>query len=336
MMRFENTEMAVLLWVVLLVWGLLVFAQSKRLKRMARFAQPHLWPETLLGVSPLVRRSKMFFLISALLLMALSLMRPQVGFSWREIERKGLDIIIALDVSNSMLAEDIRPNRLERAKMEIQDLIRNLHSDRLGLIIFSGKPFLKCPLTLDYGGFLIQLDDVDVMSIPSGGTNIAKAIMEAERAYSESGSEGEQKILILLSDGEDHSGDLDRALENAAREGIKIFTLGLGTEEGELIPLKGITGEKGFLRDREGNIVVTKLDAFTLKKIADVTGGAYLQAGETLFGLETIYEEHLSSMEKQKFETRMERNYHDRFQIPLVLAFLLLLIEPFLGYKKDR
>jgi len=261
-------------------------------------------------------------------------MRPQWGFQWKEVKRKGLDILVAVDTSKSMLAEDVKPNRLERSKLALKDLVKKLRGDRIGLIAFSGRAFLQCPLTVDYSGFILSLNDISVGTIPRGGTSISHAINKAIESY-----EGEQKkykVLIIITDGENHEGDPFRVAELAKKEGIKIFCIGIGSKEGELIPLIDTRGRTVFLKDESGNVVKTRLDEGVLEEIAIATGGSYVRSTSREFGLDLIYREKLAKMEKRDIESKMKRQYEERFQIPLGFAFLLLLIESLIGDRKKK
>ena len=262
----------------------------------------------------------------------LSLARPQGGFQWQEVKRKGLDILIALDTSKSMLAQDLKPSRIERSKLAIRDFVKYLKGDRIGLIAFSGSAFLQCPLTVDYGGFLLSLENIDTDIIPKGGTNLASAISEAIRSYA--AGEKKYKVLVIITDGEDHKGNALSAAVEAKKEGIAIFCVGIGSKDGELIPLKTQDGQIGFLKDRQGNVVKSRLDETLLQKIALTTGGSYVRSSATEFGLELLYRERLSKLEKRELEGKLAKHYEERFQIPLALAFLLLLLEPLVNERK--
>lgn len=263
---------------------------------------------------------------------ALTLMRPQWGFEWKEVTRSGLDILIAIDTSKSMLAEDVKPNRLERSRLAVKDLIQKLHGDRIGLIAFAGSAFLQCPLTVDYSGFMLSLDDLNVNTLPKGGTSLSNAIKTAIDSYE--GGKKKYKALVIITDGEDHEGNAAEWAEKAKEQGIKIFTIGIGTREGELIPVTDESGSRMFLKDRSGNIVKTSLDEKVLQDIALATGGSYVKATATEFGLDLIYEEKLSKMEKREVENKMIRKYYERYQIPLAIALLLLCIEPYIRERK--
>jgi len=259
-------------------------------------------------------------------------MRPQWGFQWEEVKRKGLDILIAVDTSKSMLAEDVKPNRLSRSKLAVKDLVKKLKGDRIGLIAFSGKAFLQCPLTLDYSGFMLSLDDLGVNTISKGGTSVSSAISEALKSYE--GGLNKYKILIIITDGEDHKGQVVDAAKQAKEQGVKIFCVGIGTKEGELIPIVDDQGKNSFLKDKQGNFVKSRLDEPTLQEVALITGGGYVKAAGAEFGLDLIYEEKLSKMEKKDFEGKMMKRYQERFQLFLAVALLIILIESFIWERK--
>ncbi len=276
---------------------------------------------------------KAVLILISVSVIALSLMRPQWGFEWKEVTRSGLDILIAIDTSKSMLAEDVKPNRLERSKLAVKDLIHKLQGDRIGLIAFAGSAFLQCPLTVDYSGFMLSLDDLNVNTLPKGGTSLSDAIRVALDSYE--GGKKKYKALVIITDGEDHEGNAAEWAEKAKEQGIKIFTIGIGTREGELIPVTDESGNRMFLKDRSGNVVKTSLDEKALQDVALATGGSYVKATATEFGLDLIYEEKLSKMEKREVENKMIRKYYERYQIPLAIALLLLCVEPFIRERKN-
>ena len=252
-------------------------------------------------------------MLLALSFLILALARPQWGAKMQTIKRKGLDILIALDTSKSMLAEDIKPNRLERAKHEICGLIDKLEGDRVGLICFAGTSFVQCPLTLDYAAAKIFLKVIDTQIIPKGGTAIGEAIQQARKAFVQ--GERKYKVLILLTDGEDNSSQPLDAAKEAAQEGIRIYTIGLGSEVGEPIPLKDQSGAHlGYQKDQEGNVIMTKLDQATLEKIALLTEGKYYHALNTEMELGKVYQD-IATMEKKDLQSKKYIQYEDRFYL---------------------
>ena len=332
-MRFGQAEY---LWYAFLAAiGLGIFylwAYKVRSRILGRVADKALLKDLLSSLDLRRKYLKSFLLSLGLVLCLLSLARPQGGFQWQEVKRKGLDILIALDTSKSMLAQDLKPSRIERSKLAIRDLVKYLKGDRIGLIAFSGSAFLQCPLTVDYGGFLLSLENIDTDIIPKGGTNLASAISEAIRSYA--AGEKKYKVLVIITDGEDHKGNALSAAVEAKKEGIAVFCVGIGSREGELIPLKTQDGQISFLKDRQGNVVKSRLDETLLQKIALTTGGSYVRSSPTEFGLELLYRERLSKLEKRELEGKLAKHYEERFQIPLALAFLLLLLEPLISERK--
>ncbi|MEJ2544925.1 MAG: VWA domain-containing protein, partial [Calditrichaceae bacterium] len=279
--------------------------------------------------SRVIWKSALFILAYIFLVVAMA--DPQIGQTVEEVKREGVDIVVALDVSMSMMAEDISPNRLEKAKYEVSKLIDILEGDRIGLVAFAGIAHVQCPLTLDYSAAKLFLRLMDVDLIPQPGTAIGDAIRESMKAFNQ--KERKHKVLILITDGEDHESKPIEAADEAAAEGIKIFTIGLGSPQGVPIPLYDRYGNSaGFKKDRDGNVVTTKLDVTTLQTIAFNTGGEYYisTAGET--ELRKIYEK-INEMEKKELTSKQFSQYEDRFQIFVILALVVLIIETFLPIR---
>jgi Ca-activated chloride channel family protein len=331
-MRFAAANFAFALIIIAVLILFYFWAAKLRKAALEKFCQRELLDELLSGMDYKRRILKDALVVLAAAFMLFALMRPQWGFHWEEVKRKGVDILIALDTSKSMLAEDVKPSRFERSKLAIRDLVRNLKGDRIGLIAFSGSAFLQCPLTLDYGGFLLSLDNTGIDTIPKGGTSITSAIREAIRSYE--GAQKKYKVLVIITDGEDHVGDPLQAAEEAKKEGIRIFCIGIGTREGELIPVTDESGQKAFLKDIRGNVVKSRLDETVLQKIAINTGGVYVRATNAEFGLDLIYREKISRMEKRELESKMNKHYEERFQIFLWLALVALIGGYFISDKR--
>ncbi len=304
-------------------WGFYHF-QKKGQTALQRFAAGHLLGKLTESISPGRRMAKRVLLMIAVASIFVALARPQVGFQWKEVKRKGIDILMAVDTSKSMLATDVKPNRLDRSKLGIMDFVSKLEGDRVGLIPFAGTAFLMCPLTLDYDAFRQSLNALDTEIIPQGGTDIASAIREAESAFSNAAN---HKILVLVTDGEDLEGEALAAAREAAQKGMTLYTVGVGTPAGELIPLKK-TGEGAhFVKDAKGQVVKSRLDEKMLQNIAQATGGQYEPLGRQAEGLDAIYKQKLSLVPKQELAERMQRVPVDRFEWPLLLAFILLVFE---------
>ncbi len=256
----------------------------------------------------------------------ITLMRPQWGSRWEKVPRLGIELVFALDVSKSMLSEDILPNRLERAKLAIGDLIKRLGGDRVGLIAFAGDAYVACPLTPDYAGFLLTLRDIGPDTVGRGGTDIAAAFKKAREAFAISASP--DKILILITDGEDHAG---RAMAKAkhlhATLGARIYTIGVGTRQGEIIPLRDPSGKVRFLKDGLGQTVKSRLDEELLEKIALATEGVYVRSTVNEFGLDFLYKNYFAALEKTKGEERTIEIYTERFPIFLLLALIAFIAQ---------
>ncbi|MCX5681535.1 MAG: VWA domain-containing protein [Candidatus Omnitrophica bacterium] len=331
-MRFAQPHFVLFIFIALGVIVFYIWAFRMRKKVWDKFAQQDLLQELLAQVDPRGQKLKAALLILGLCFCLLALLRPQWGFKWQDVKRKGLDVIIALDTSKSMLANDIKPSRLARAKLAIADFAQNLKGDRIGLVAFAGSAFLECPLTIDYGGFLLSLENIDTTTIPRGGTSISSAIKEALRSYP--AAEGKYKALVIITDGEDHEGDPLKLAEEAKKAGIVISCIGIGTNEGELIFVEQESGAKEFLKDTEGNAVKSRLTEDVLSKIALATGGTYIRSTNMEFGLDLLYKEKLSKMEKREFEGKANKIYDERFQIPLAIGLFFILLEIVIGDRR--
>ncbi|MCK4385594.1 MAG: VWA domain-containing protein [candidate division Zixibacteria bacterium] len=317
---------------LLIVFYWFVFRMKRRAKE--RFGNLGLVEKLSLSFSPKKQRWKVALILLGTLFLLFSLARPQLGTKLTLMKREGVDIVIAMDVSFSMMAEDIRPNRLEKAKQEVNGLIGRMRGDRVGLVAFAGVPFVQCPLTLDYSAAKMFLDIIDVNLIPQPGTAIGDAIRTSIGAFNQ--KERKYKVLILLTDGEDHDSDPLGAAEEASKEGIRIYTIGIGSVQGEPIPIKDNRGRvTGFKKDKEESVVVSKLDEVTLQKIALISGGKYYHATSGEMELDKIYDE-ISKMEKKELEGKLLTQYEDRYQYFLLVSVILLSIEFLLSEKRSK
>jgi Ca-activated chloride channel family protein len=290
---------------------------------LAHFVSAHLRAQLTRSVSPARRRAQRVLLLAAIALAFVALAGPQAGYRWEQVTRRGNDIIFAIDTSRSMLTPDVKPNRLTRAKLAIADFVTQLDGDAVGLIAFAGNAFLQTPLTLDYGAFRESLDALDTNIIPRGGTNIASAIREAQSALRN--RPGSDRILVLVTDGEDLDGNALTAAKAAAeQDGLKIYTVGVGSANGDLIPLPPDQGG-GFVKDAAGNPVKSRLDETALKAIAAATGGLYVPLGAEGQGLEIIYQQALAPLVKHDLASRQQKVYTQRYQWPLAAALAMLL-----------
>ena len=331
-MRFENPH---LLWLLLILpTALLVFfwrRERSRQKLLTQFVQARLLPALTVGISPARRKIRFALIIFAVAFLIIALARPQHGFDLQQIEQRGLDVVVAIDTSKSMLTADIAPNRLERAKLAALELMQDAKSDRLGLVVFAGDAFLECPPTIDRVAFEQSVRALDVNTLPQGGTAIAGAIQTAETAFKENAT---HKVVVLLTDGEDNedeSGAL-AAAQAAAKNDVKIFTVGIGTAAGDLIRVTDASGNSDYVRDAQGNVVKSHLNESLLQRIAGATGGFYLplQAGT----IDTLYNRGLAPLPKSEGKAMTIRHYHEQFQWPLGIAILLLLAEMLLPERQ--
>ncbi len=314
--------------------GLFVWWSLARKKRLlARFGDIALVMQAASGISFQRQAGKAALLLAAILFLSLAAAKPQIGTHMEMMKREGVDIFVAVDVSKSMEALDVRPgpiSRLTKAKQEIRSLITpdRLKGDRIGLIAFAGEAFIQCPLTLDYSAARMFLDVIDPDLIPTPGTAIGDAIRKAVGGFNQ--TERKHKVLILLTDGEDQDTDPIGAAEAARKEGVRIYTVGIGNQEGEPIPIYNKRGERvGFKKDDAGEVIISKMDETTLQKIALATGGKYYRGTPSEMELSKIYDD-VSGMEKKELEGKLMLQYDDRFQWPLALALVFIIWETFM------
>lgn len=332
-MRFGAPQMFWLLWLIPLLAGFFLYAFRKKRKAMARFAQVEMIRRMSVSISRGRQIFKAFLILLVAVFAVLALARPQFGTKMELMRRKGLDVAVAVDVSLSMYAEDIKPNRMARSKQEIGKFVDRLGGDRVALIAFAGEAFLQCPFTSDYGAFKIFLDVLGPELIPVPGTDIAGAIETSLKAFDP--KDRKYRVLVLLTDGEDHSGRAEKMAEEAAKEGVAIYTVGIGLPSGVPIPLKDEQGNVMYKKDRNGNVVTTKLDEVLLQKIALATGGKYYHAEPGRFELEDVLRE-IEKMEKRELDSERLSQYEERFQIPLGISLFLLVAEMLISDRRKR
>ena len=329
-MRFEHPN---ILWLLLVIPPALLsffwWAMRSRQKSLAQFIQARLLSALTVGISPARRKIRLGCLVLAVIFLVVALARPQRGFDLEKVEQRGLDVVVAIDTSKSMLAGDTAPNRLERARLAALDLMQQARADRLGLVAFAGDAFLECPLTIDDTAFRQSVEALDVNTIPQGGTAIASAINAARTAFKEG---DHYKVLVLLTDGEDNDTGALEAAQNAAKEGLKIFTIGIGTAEGTLLRITDANGNSDYIRDPAGNVVKSHLNETLLREIAGATGGFYLPLRPNT--IDALYEKGIAPLPESETQERLVRRYHEQFHWPLALATLLLLAEMFLPERK--
>ena len=330
--RFANPEYLYLLLtlpLLILLWLLNEYRKSKAMKRFGNSESVKKLIPELSKIRPAI---KFILLIVAFSLAIIMLARPQFGSKLEEIKRRGVEVILALDVSNSMLAEDIQPNRLERAKQAISRLVETLDNDKIGLIVFAGDAYTQIPVTTDYISAKMFLSAISPDMVPKQGTAIGSAIDLGMRSFSP--GSGRSKAIVILTDGENHEDDPVAKAKEAAATGIVIHTIGIGSSEG--VPLSIVTnGKKDYLKDADGNTVISKLDENILKEIAVAGNGRYVRANNSNIGLDEVYNE-IKKLKKQELEGKMYTEYNDQFQIFAGAAFLLLLIEFMIMERKNR
>ncbi len=314
-----------------LVWQYRRFDRGQRIA-LAQFVSARLLPKLTSSVSASRKLVKRILLTLGVAFVFIALARPQAGFEFQETHRKGLELLFAVDTSKSMLAQDVKPDRLTRAKLAVTDLVAKLNGDGVGLIAFAGSSFLQCPVTLDYDAFRESLDALDVNVIPKGGTDIAAAIHEAEAVFNT--RTAADKILILITDGEDLGGEAIGAAQSAAKNGVKIFTVGVGSTTGELVPVPSETGGTDFAKDENGKPVKSRLDETTLKKIAESTGGIYQPLGAQGEGLTNIYEHDLTGFKRQDLKAREAKVPLEKFHWALFAALACFVGELLIGNRR--
>ena len=324
-MRFAEPNFLWCLFTLPFFALLFYYAYRRRKKLAARFVSLSMLPKLSTSVSPWRRLVKVFLLLLALAFLFVALARPQWGRKMEHIERRGLDLVLLQDISLSMLAEDVKPNRLVRSRHEISSFLESLSGDRVGLVAFSGEAQVMVPLTLDYGTVQMMLRELNPGWLMPG-TNLENAIRKGMSLFRNSGGAGKYSVMILMSDGEELEDAAVNAAKEAAEMGIKIYTIGIGSREGVPIPVKSRNGDVAYKKDVQGNIVTTRLEEGTLQEIASVTGALYFYASPGEFQLQKVLTEIASMEKKEQASDRME-NYQDRYQIFLGLAALLFLIE---------
>lgn len=330
--RFAHPEYFWALLLIPVLTFLFVYFRIQRRNALRKFGEPELVSllmPNVSGVRPVVR----FILVMlALSLFIGGIARPQFGSKLKKMKRQGVEIVIALDVSNSMMAEDIKPNRLERAKRAIDRLISKLKDDKIGLIVFAGDAYTQLPITSDYNSAQLFLSSVNPEMIPKQGTAVGAAIGMAKRSFT--ASTEASKAIIVITDGENHEDDAVAAAEEAHKDGIVVHTIGMGLPQGAPIPVRA-GGQGEYRKDKEGNVVITRLDEVTLQKIAAAGGGIYLRANTAQVGLDDLFDE-INKMQKTEMEARTFSEYEEQFQYFFAAGLLLLLLEFFMLERKNK
>jgi len=323
MFRIANPEYLYALLVIPALIAFFWYSRIQRKKALALFGQKEIMSLLMPNVSSTRPVLKFIVLMFALASIIIGLARPQFGSKLRTEKRKGIELIIALDVSNSMMAEDIQPNRLERAKRAISQLVDKLSNDKIGLIVFAGEAYTQLPITADYVSAKLFLNSISPNIVPTQGTAIGAAIELGTKSFTPQfvGS----KAMIIITDGENHEDDPVGAAKTATEQGIVIYTIGMGLPQGGPIP-DFSNGTKTYRKDRQGNTIVTKLDEGMLQKIAEAGKGAYVRANNAQVGLNNLFDE-VNKMEKSELETQTYADYDDKFQYFIGLGMFLIMLD---------
>lgn len=330
--RFANPDYLYLLLLLPVMILLYIINEIRKRRARSRLGDMRLVSSLMPELSDARSVVKFILMLSAVLAGVIMLSRPQFGSKIEDVKKQGVEVIIALDVSNSMLAEDIQPDRLTRAKQAISRLVDNLDNDKIGLIVFAGDAYTQIPVTTDYVSAKMFLSTISPEMVPKQGTAIGAAINLGIRSFSP--GEGKSKAMIIITDGENHEDNPVAAAEEAAKAGIVIHTIGIGSSEGVPVPVT-VNGRKEYLKDVEGNTVISKLDEDILKKIAMSTEGSYVRASNTNIGLDQIFGD-IKKMKKDELESTQYTEYNDQFQIFAALAIFLLIAEFIIMERKNR
>lgn len=333
MFRFAHPEYLYVLAVLPLILLLYIIMKAWKKKSRQRFAEQKMLMLLSENHSASKQFIKLIFTLSGIALIIIACANPQIGTRLEEVKREGIDIIIALDVSNSMKAEDIRPNRLERSKQSISRLIDKLDNDRIGMIVFAGQAYVQLPITSDYAAAKLFLSNIEPEIIPTQGTCIGCAIDLAVKSFV--GTDKKYKALIIITDGENHQEDAVEAAKKANEQGIIIHTIGMGSIDGAPIPIYRNGVQVDFQKDHGGNTVITKLDPLALERIAAEGKGIFIQASNSDDGLNTIQMQ-INKMEKKSFGVKQFTGFEDRFQYFLAAGLLLILIEFTFSERKSK
>ena len=328
MIRFGTPGFLYLLLIIPLLAAIFIIAAYNRRKRLMRIGDLNTLKELMPEASPKRVRTKAILFILGMSILVFALSRPQMGSKLREVEREGVEIMLAIDVSNSMLARDLEPTRIERTKYAVEKVLEGLHEDKIGVVVFAGDAYVQLPITSDYLTARNFVAQISPNMVSKQGTALGSAISLAASSFT-SDSEN-SRIIILITDGENHEDDPIAAARHAAEQGIRIYTIGVGTPEGAPIELG-----RDFIRDSNGDIVVTKLDEKTLQEIALLTDGAYIRADNRSMGLQEIISS-INETQKAKLSTTIFEEYDERYQYLLGIVLAILVIEFLILPRRNR
>ena len=328
MINFAQSQYLLLILLIPVFFLIQTLVLKMRARRIRKFGDVQLVKQLMPSYSKSRVWVKLSLFSIGFLFFAIGLARPQIGAKLKEHETRGAEIMIVLDVSNSMLAEDYSPNRLERAKLAISRLVDKLRDDRIGLIVFAGNSFVQLPITTDYVSAKMFLNTISTESVPVQGTAIGEAINTAMRSFSAQSEKS--RAIIIITDGENHEDDPVAAATQAGEMGVRVFTIGVGSPEGKPIPMDG-----ELLKDKEGNIVVTRLDESVLQDVAKAGKGVYVRAGNTEFGLNPIIDD-IRRMEDEKYNSIVFEEYDEQFMYFMAIALFFFVLEMLIGDRRSR
>ena len=329
----HNSDAVYWLLLVPVLIGIIIHSFYKQKRLLIKMINPKLWDKMIPNLSLNRRVLKSILLVMALIFLIIAILRPQFGFNYQKVSRQGLDILIALDLSLSMETQDIKPSRFNYAKLEVINLINHLKGDRIGLIGFSGEAFVHCPLTMDYSAIRLFLDELEVGTYTTPGSDLASAIKTGRLSLKQ--SQG-KKIMVVFTDGESFENDPVKSAQVAKKENIQIYPIGLGSIEGEPIPEFNESGEiSGYKKNKQNEIILSKLNEPLLKKIANQTEGRYYHVKNGEFATNKLYQ-YLANLERNTFEEQLTRQHIDRYHWPLMVVFVLLLLEWILSEVRGK
>jgi len=332
MFKFGNSEYLWGLWIIPLLVLFFVWSRIQRKRALTKFGNYELMRHLMPFASRFRPALKFVILMTALAIFIMGAARPQFGAKLKKVKREGIELIIALDVSNSMKAEDIQPNRLDRAKLAISRLVDKLQNDKIGLIVFAGDAYIQLPITSDFNSAKLFLSSINTQMVPKQGTAIGAAITMATRSFTPDSKAN--KAIIIITDGENHEDDAVSAAKAAVENGIVVHTIGMGLPQGSPIPVLR-NGQTEYLKDNEGKVVITKLDEIMLQEIATAGDGVYVRANNAQVGLNTLFDE-INKLDKTEMETLVYSEYNEQFQYFFAIGLLLLLIDFFILERKNR
>jgi Ca-activated chloride channel family protein len=330
MFRFGNSYILFILLIIPVLYAGYIIYRINHKNRLRNFGNPQLVNLLMPLYSRFRSTLKFTMLMLSIAFLIIALARPQFGSKLREVKQKGIEMIIALDVSNSMMATDISPNRLERAKQAISNLVNKMHDDQIGMIVFAGDAYTQLPITADYVSAKLFLSNISTDMVSRQGTAIGQAINLGVNSFTQ--NEGTSKAIVIISDGENHEGDAIEAARAATEKGVKIYTIGIGSSEGSLIPLKD---GRGFVVDKQGNPVTTRMDAEMLNEIAQAGGGKFFRATTTNVGLHDLYSE-LKKLEKVEIQKQSYSAYDEQYSYFVIAALILLLADILILERKSK